>query len=66
MRQPIGLMALFALTIATVAAPAAAMAETFQRPIPQQQTASAEMAYLVTSLLFLAALVAVQWLVNRR
>lgn len=66
MRQPLGLMALFALTVAALAAPAAAMAETFQRPIPQPQTASAEMAYLITSLLFLAALVTVQWLVNRR
>jgi|LNFM01.1.fsa_nt_gb hypothetical protein len=46
--------------------PAAAFAETFQRPIPQAQTAEAEFAYLTASLLFLGALIAVQWLVRRR
>ncbi len=46
--------------------PAAAFAEAFQRPIPQAQTAEAELAYLTASLLFLGALIAVQWLVNRR
>ena len=46
--------------------PALAAAETFQRPIPQPQTAEAELAYLAASLIFLAALVAVQWLVSRR
>ncbi|MDP3196101.1 hypothetical protein [Tabrizicola sp.] len=47
-------------------APTAALAEAFQRPIPQPQTAEAELAYLAASLIFLAALIAVQWLVNRR
>ena len=46
--------------------PAAAFAEAFQRPIPQAQTAEAELAYLTASLLFLGALIAVQWLVRRR
>jgi hypothetical protein len=46
--------------------PAVALAETFQRPIPQPQTAEAELAYFAASLIFLAALIAVQWLVSRR
>ncbi len=46
--------------------PALAAAETFQRPIPQPQTAQAEVSYLIAALLLLAALVAVQWLVSRR
>ncbi len=52
--------------VLTVIAPAATWAETFQRPIPQPETAQAEVAYFTASLVFLAALVAVQWLVNRR
>jgi hypothetical protein len=58
MRRSFGLIALFA--------PTAAFAEAFQRPIPQPQTAEAELAYFAASLIFLAALVAVQWLVSRR
>ena len=50
----------------TALAPTAALAETFQRPIPQPQTAQAELSYFATSILLLLALVAVQWLVNRR
>lgn len=46
--------------------PTATLANTFQRPIPQPQTAEAELAYLVASLIFLGALITVQWLVNRR
>ena len=46
--------------------PALAVAETFQRPIPQPQTAQAEISYLAAAMLLLAALIAVQWLVNRR
>ncbi|MFN4156175.1 MAG: hypothetical protein ACK4HF_16125 [Paracoccaceae bacterium] len=53
------------ITFATLA-PATAIAEAFQRPIPQPQTAQAEISYLVASLLLLAALVAVQWLISRR
>lgn len=58
MRLPLGFLA--ALT------PATAFAEAFQRPIPQPQTAQAEISYLAAALLLLLALVAVQWLVNRR
>jgi hypothetical protein len=46
--------------------PALAVAETFQRPIPQPQTAQAEISYLAAAMLLLAALIAVQRLVNRR
>lgn len=49
-----------------VVIPVAALAEAFQRPIPQPQTAQAELSYFATSVLLLLALVAVQWLVNRR
>ena len=58
MRLPLGILA--ALT------PATAFAEAFQRPIPQPQTAQAELSYFAAALLLLLALVAVQWLVNRR
>jgi len=58
MRLPIFLLAILA--------PVAALAEAFQRPIPQPQTAQAELAYLAASLVFLGALIAVQWLVRRR
>ncbi|MDR7127395.1 hypothetical protein [Pseudotabrizicola sp. 4114] len=58
-------MRLTLILLATLT-PALAAAEAFQRPIPQPQTAEAELAYLVASLMLLAALVAVQWLVSRR
>ncbi|MES2550198.1 MAG: hypothetical protein V4630_10950 [Pseudomonadota bacterium] len=54
------------LCLAPFLVPTAALAEAFQRPIPQPQTAEAELAYLTASLIFLAALIAVQWLVSRR
>lgn len=54
------------LIVFTVLTPALAMAEAFQRPIPQPQTAQAEVSYLAASVLLLAALVGVQWLVSRR
>ncbi len=54
------------LIVFAVLAPVAAIAETFQRPIPQPQTAQAEVSYFVASLVFLLTLVAVQWLVSRR
>lgn len=50
----------------TLFAPGTALAEAFQRPIPQPQTAEAELAYLAASLLLLGALIGVQWLVSRR
>lgn len=58
MRLSLGLLALFT--------PAVAAAEAFQRPIPQPQTAEAEISYLVAAVLLLLALAAVQWLVSRR
>ena len=54
------------LNFLAILTPALAAAETFQRPIPQPQTAQAEVSYLIAALLLLAALVAVQWLVRRR
>jgi|GEM_PF-1185391 len=58
MRIPLFLLVLFA--------PAFATAEAFQRPIPQPQTAQAELSYLIASVLLLCALAAVQWLISRR
>lgn len=54
------------LIIFTALMPATALAEAFQRPIPQPQTAEAEISYFAASVLLLAALVAVQWLISRR
>ena len=54
------------LCLFAVLTPAVAAAEAFQRPIPQPQTAQAEVSYLVASVLMVLALVAVQWLVSRR
>lgn len=55
-----------ALCLLVLMTPAVVSAEAFQRPIPQPQTAQAEVSYLVASVLMLLALVAVQWLVSRR
>ena len=41
-------------------------AESFDRPIPQAQSATAELWFLLGSVALIAALVAVQWLVTRR
>ncbi|MFN4129979.1 MAG: hypothetical protein ACK4GC_09210 [Paracoccaceae bacterium] len=54
------------LIVFTILTPATVLAEAFQRPIPQPQTAQAEISYLAASVLLLAALIAVQWLVSRR
>lgn len=54
------------LFVFTILTPAAAIAEAFQRPIPQPQTAQAEVSYFAASVLLLAALIAVQYLINRR
>lgn len=56
-------LSLYLLVLLT---PGVVAAETFQRPIPQPQTAQAEISYLAASVLLLLALVAVQWLVRRR
>lgn len=54
------------LILAAVLAPATALAETFQRPIPEPQTAQAEISYLIAAVLLLMALIGVQWLISRR
>ena len=46
--------------------PTAALAETFQRPIPQPQSATAELWFALASLGLIIALVAVHLLVRRR
>lgn len=46
--------------------PFQAHAESFQRPIPNPQTATAEGWFLLASVTLLLALAAVQWLVSRR
>jgi len=43
-----------------------AMAGQFDRPIPQAQSATAELWYALACLSLIAAMVAVQWLVSRR
>ncbi|MES2967875.1 MAG: hypothetical protein V4804_03955 [Pseudomonadota bacterium] len=54
------------LALMTTLAPAVAVADAFQRPIPQPQTAQAELSYFAASVVMLMALIAVQWLVGRR
>ena len=51
------------LILSLIATPV--VAEAFDRPIPQAQTAEAEFWYLVASVAFVAALVGIQWLVRR-
>ena len=46
--------------------PTAALAEAFDRPIPQAQSATAEFWFFMASLLLIAALGAVGWLIKRR
>lgn len=54
------------MILAAVLAPATALAETFQRPIPEPQTAQAEISYFIAAVLLLMALIGVQWLISRR
>ena len=54
------------LSMIAFVVPTAALAESFQRPIPQPQTAGAELSYLVAAVFLLLALIGVQWLVSRR
>ena len=56
----------FPLSLTALIVPTGALAEAFQRPIPQPQTAEAELSYLIAAVLLLVALVGVQWLVSRR
>lgn len=46
--------------------PSTAIAEAFDRPIPQPQTDTAEFWFLIGSISLILALVAVQMLVSRR
>ncbi|MFT7059936.1 MAG: hypothetical protein ACJASV_002451 [Pseudorhodobacter sp.] len=46
--------------------PSTALADAFDRPIPQAQSATAELLFFVASLALIAALVAVHMLVRRR
>jgi hypothetical protein len=46
--------------------PAAALAEGFQPPTPQAQTAAAELSYAVASVLMIVMLAAAGWMVRRR
>ncbi len=46
--------------------PVMARAEEFSRPIPQAQSATAELWYAMASLTLIASLILVQWLVSRR
>ncbi len=55
--------ALYALLVAS---PASVLAEGYQRPIPQPQSATAEFWFFLASVSLVGALVAVNWLVRRR
>ncbi len=46
--------------------PGLAWAEGFQPPIPQPQTAAAELSYAIASVLMIVLLAAAGWLVRRR
>ena len=46
--------------------PATAFAETFDRPLPNAQSATAELWFALASLALVLSLVAVGWLVRRR
>lgn len=53
-------------TTLAVLAPTSILAKNFDRPLPQAQTATAEFWFLIASLSLVAALVAVNWMVNRK
>lgn len=55
---------LFAAVVCMI--PGAALAQTFDRPIPQAQSSEAEWLYFLASVVFIVALVVVQRLVARR
>lgn len=46
--------------------PSAALAEPFQRPVPQGETGAAAVSYALAALGLVLALGAAQWLVSRR
>lgn len=55
---------LFAFAASLTATPV--FAETFDRPIPQPQSATAEFWYAMACITLVVSMVAVQWLVSRR
>jgi len=57
-------MRFFVLLLALIPAPV--LAASFERPIPQPQTAMAEFWFLIASIALILALVAVHLLVSRR
>lgn len=59
-------MKYFWTILALTIAPLAASAEAYNRPIPQAQSATAEYWFLIASLSMIAALFAVNWLINRK
>jgi hypothetical protein len=59
------MLPLIATTAAALAA-APALAVSFDRPVPQAQSATAEHWFALGAIALIAALVAVQWLVARR
>jgi hypothetical protein len=46
--------------------PAQVWAEAYNRPVPQAQSATAEFWFFMASLMLVAALIMVAWLVNKR
>ena len=54
------------LLFAAITLPCPTFAATFERPIPQPQTGTAEVWFLIASVALIGALAAVQMLVNRR
>ena len=54
------------LLFVAITLPCPTFAATFERPIPQPQTGTAEVWFLIASVALIGALAAVQMLVNRR
>lgn len=54
------------ITLLAISVPSAVLAEAFERPIPQPQSATAEWWFLGASIALLVALLAVHLLVRRR
>lgn len=59
-------MRLFYVTLTFLSAAAPALAEGFDRPIPQAQSATAEFWYALACVSLILGMAAVQWLVSRR
>lgn len=57
---------ILALTALSAFSAAPALAEAYDRPIPQAQSATAEFWYAMACLMLVISMIAVQWLVSRR